>query len=316
MFFNEKTGSVFVMPKDVLKYASGAKKSELKVIMYLFSTNGSFDINDAVQMLGESAESINSALAFWRGTGIISECGEAKESAQPEKAKESLPANKSVLEAGDYTLSDVAKARSDDADFRSVAEFTEKTTGELLNSSKLASLFYLYDSLGMQSDVIMGIVAHCCSQGKNKIRYIVKTAEGIHNDGVESYKELENYFAANKRYAEYETAVKKVIGAGERALTPSEKKLVKTWEEGWKIDKELLPLAYERTIALISKPSLPYMSKILENWHNEGIETAEQAKKYLADKSSEIKNAKNEEKLDKAKKAGFDIEFEDIFEKP
>ncbi len=323
MLYNDGVESVFIMPAKVLEYVGGAKKNELCVIMYLFSKREAFSVENAAKDLGISKESVNSAIAFWRGTGVLSEKedGKINENVSAEKA-EKLPAEEVSPAEKSYTTSELSEARTKDSQFRHLADFTEKTTGELLNPSKLASLLYLYDNLGMQSDVIMGIVAHCCSSGKNKIRYIVKTAESIHNDGVETYKELEAYLSDKRRFAEYDSMVKRIIGAGDRAFTSNEQKFVRIWQDDYRADEELIKFVYERTIAIIAKPSIPYMSKILENLHKEGITSYEEAKAKLGEsdaRKSAPKTAKEkqkEERLERAKKAGFDISFDDIFEQP
>lgn len=312
MFRNNSVDGVFLMPKDVLKCINNAKKTELKLIMYIFAKGDAFTVEDAVRDLSESAGMINSALSFWRGTGIIAEDDDGRVIVKEEKtaAVTETPKQES------YSTLDVANATMNDNDFRQIVKFVEKTLGDLPNASKQAQLYYLYDNLGMQSDVIMGIIAHCAAAGKTQMSYIKKTAEGIHNDGVETYKELECYFAAKEEAKSFETAVKRIIGAGERAFTKSEKALVEKWNKEWKISVELLSVAYERTISLISKPSLPYMSKILEGWHNDGITTATEAEALLEKQGQKLKKESAEEKAEKARMSGFDIDFEDIFEKP
>ena len=313
MYKNNSVDGVFVMPKEILKYINNAKKTELRLIMYIFAKGDSFNVDDASRDLSETPEMINSALAFWRGTGIITETDGGKVSVKQEK---SLPAQKEVQNKESYSTLDVANATMNDGDFRQIVKFAEKTLGDLPNASKQAQLYYLYDNLGMQSDVIIGIIAHCAAAGKTQMSYIKKTAEGIHNDGVETYKELESYLAAKQEYKNFESSVKRIIGAGDRAFTKSEKMLVEKWEKEWKISEELLAVAYERTITLISKPSLPYMSKILEGWHNEGIKTAKEAEELLEKQGQKLKKETSDEKAEKARKAGFDFDFDDIFEKP
>lgn len=312
MFTNNSVDGVFVMPKDVLKYINNAKKVELKIIMYIFAKGDAFNVEDAAHDLSESVEMINSTLAFWRGTGLIVE---TEEGVRVKKEKKTVAVSGTQKEET-YSTLDVAQATMNDDEFRQIVKFVEKTLGDLPNASKQAQLYYLYDNLGMQSDVIMGIIAHCAAAGKTQMSYIKKTAEGIHNDGIETYKELELYFAAKEEYKNFETAVKRVIGAGERAFTKSEKALVEKWEKDWNVSEELLSVAYERTIALISKPSLPYMSKILEGWYNDGIKTAEQAQALLEKQGQKLKKDTADEKAEKARKAGFDFDFDDIFEKP
>lgn len=312
MFTNDSVDGIFVMPKDVLKYINNAKKVELRLIMYIFAKGDSFTVEDAANDLSQTTEMINSALSFWRGTGLIVETDDGIKVKKERKTK-----NLSETRNDDsYSTLDIANASMHDNEFRQIVKFAEKTLGDLPNASKQAQLYYLYDNLGMQPDVIMGIIAHCAAAGKTQMSYIKKTAEGIHNDGVETYKELETYLAAKEEYKNFEAVVKRVTGAGDRAFTKSEKALVEKWEKEWKISEELLHIAYERTISLISKPSLPYMSKILEGWHNEGIKTAEQAESVLLKQGQKSKKETADEKAEKARKAGFDFDFEDIFEKP
>ena len=312
MFNNNSVDGVFVMPKDVLKYINNAKKVELRLIMYIFAKGENFTVEDAAEDLSESVEMINSALSFWRGTGLITE----RDGKVKVKKERVVISSKEEPKQETYSTLDVANATMNDDEFRQIVKFVEKTLGDLPNASKQAQLYYLYDNLGMQSDVIMGIIAHCAAAGKTQMSYIKKTAEGIHNDGVETYKELETYLAAKEEYKNFETAVKRIIGAGDRAFTKSEKALVEKWDKEWNVSTELLSVAYERTIALISKPSLPYMSKILEGWYNEGIKTAQQAEELLEKQGQKLKKETADEKAEKARKAGFDFEFEDIFEKP
>ena len=312
MFTNNSVDGVFVMPKDVLKYIKNAKKTELRLIMYIFAKGDLFTVEDAANDLSESVEMINSCLAFWRGTGLITETDGG---VKVNKEKKTVAVSEPKKEES-YSVLDVANATMNDSEFRQIVKFVETTLGDLPNASKQAQLYYLYDNLGMQPDVIMGIIAHCAAAGKTQMSYIKKTAEGIHNDGVETYKELECYFAAKEESKNFETSVKRIIGAGERAFTKSEKILVEKWEKEWNVTEELLSVAYERTISLISKPSLPYMSKILEGWHNEGIKTAQEAEALLEKQGQKLKKETADEKAEKARKAGFDIDFEDIFEKP
>ena len=99
----------------------------------------------------------------------------------------------------------------------------------------------------------------------------------------------------------------------------AEEKTVKRWESEFESSRELVTYAYERTVSLISKPSLAYMSKILESWHNDGINTAEKAEELLEKQGQLAKKKSADEKAEmteKARKAGFDFDFEDIFEKP
>ena len=194
-----------------------------------------------------------------------------------------------------------------DNEFKALVNYAEHILGTLLNPSRVSTLLYLYDTLGMQCDVLMGIIAHCVSNDKKSLRYIQRCAEGIHNDGVVTYKELEAYFASKRRYAEFESVVKRIIGATDRAFTSKEAKLVSVWQNTYKAKKELIEYAYEKCVSATSKPSIPYMSKILESWYNNGIDTIEKAKNLKQKSVEENKTASG---------SSFDFDISEIFEKP
>ncbi len=311
---NSQTDSVFVMPKEVLKFINNAKKSEIKLILYIFANiNEPFDVSKAAETLCESPESITSSLAFWRGSGIISqEDGGQVVISKDEKAKEETKAKEiSVkVEARPYSTVDVSQALSSDAEFRQLVNYAEHTLGELLNPSKVASLLYLYDNLGMQCDVIMGIIAYCVSIDKGKLRYIEKTAQGIHNDGVVTYKDLESYLSNKKKYAEFEGMVKRVIGAENRSLTTSEIKHIQVWEKEYNAKEDLIKLAYDKTVNAINKPSMAYMSKILESWFKNGLDTVEKVQ------ASQDTNKNTKQTNNSKDNSSFDFSLEDIFERP
>ncbi len=307
---SEITQNVFVMPEKVIDYLKGAKKSETKLIMYIFSHKGeNFSVEEAAKTLSETPESITAALAFWRGTGIVSEVEDAEDIPQTKPVENKEPEIKKELaiKPAGYSTEEIAGVLQSDSEFKELVNYAEHMLGTLLNSSKVSTLLYLYDNLGMQSDVIMGIIAHCVSNDKKSLRYIEKCAEGIHNDGVVTYKELETYLAAKRRYAEYESMVKRIIGAQDRAFTPKEAKLVQMWENTYKAKKELVEYAYELCVSAIAKPSVSYMSKILESWHEQGVDTPEKAKKAKEKKTEETK---------KSSSGSFDFDLSDIFEKP
>lgn len=331
---NCETDGIFVMPKSVIKYLKSAKKAESKLIMYIFANmNGEFDVQKAAEAISESTAVVNAALAFWRGTGIISEIEDGQNNTQtaakdkpnnnadgeipPEvhsensasAAEENANSAVSKPHSVDYDTKDVAEALKNDSEFKQLVNYAEHTLGELLNSSKTASLLYLYDCLGMQCDVIMGIIAHCAEKGKKSLKYIERTAIGIHEDGVVTYKELESYYASKRRYAECENSVKRIIGA-DRALTKAESKLVNTWANVYRTKNELIEYAYELTVNSISKPSVQYMSKIIEDWYNNGVTDVQTAKSLREKKQAQNENDK------KNGDGGLDFDLDDIFERP
>lgn len=316
---DKATGKVFIMPKIDLKYINRAKKSELKILYYIFMKNGDADTEQISRETEESAETVNAALAFWRCAGVIGDDEDAEEGAEsesrPHVSAVSSEAVKSDISAetrkapDSYTLSEIAQAKETDGKFSSLVDYFEKISGHLYNSSEQGIVLYLYDTLGIDFEVIMGVAQYCASMGKSSVRYIQKTVMNITESGVSTFAELESYLSGQKKKNEFRDKVKAIIGAQNRALSKAENIHIDRWQKEYGCSEELVEYAYEKTVAKINKPQVSYMSKILESWHEKGLKTPQAVDEFFAHTASDSPNAeKNDGRLD--------FNLDDIFEKP
>lgn len=306
---NKLTGRVFVMPKIEQKYINRAKKSELKVLYSIFMHGGEIDIKGICAEIEEGEDAVNAALAFWRGAGVIEDSGD--DAGEPEKTiPEDMADAKKVKpkSAGSsYSLHEITSMSQNNKVFASLVSYFEKITGHLYNASEQSLILYLYDTLGIDCEVIMGVAQHCVSIGKNSVRYIQQVCINIHESGVRTYAELENYFASNKKKDDFQSMVKAVIGADDRAFSAAELKHINKWLNEFGCSEELVSFAYEKTIAKINRPQISYMSKILESWYQNGLKTPEQVEEFF--KKGEKKSTGN-------KSGRLEFNLDDIFEKP
>ena len=84
-----------------------------------------------------------------------------------------------------------------------------------------------------------------------------------------------NRFENKKKAKSNEGTVRRIMGIGERSFTTAEKAHIVKWFGEYQSSEELITLAYDKTIASISKPSVPYMSKLLARWYESGYKTAQ-----------------------------------------
>ncbi len=314
---NPYTKLVFIMPRIETRYINRAKKSELKVLYYLFGNEGDFDIAACAAALEETPEAVSAALSFWRGAGVIEEIRADTASAQTDRPSEDLPSEKEkeksrtqdtvqkTAPSSSYTLSEITAARDRNTEFASLVTYLEKLTGHLYNAAEQGIVLYLYDTLGINYEVIMGVAQYCVSKGKSSVRYIQKTTMNIADEGVTTYAELEAYFGAQKSKDEYRNMVRRIIGA-ERALSKNECVHVDAWERCGH-SEELVAYAYEKTVAKINKPQIAYMAKILESWKDKDLMTPAAVDEFFSTSAN---------RHDKSSDGRLEFDLEAIFEKP
>lgn len=296
------------MPKVEQKYLNRAKKTELKVLYSIFMNGECTDADVLCKQTEESKEAVNAALAFWRCAGVIGEsddeeivpCDTVNNVANEEKKQVEAKPNAA------YTLIEIAEVRSRDSKFGSLVDYFEKISGHLYNSAEQGIVLYLYDTLGIDCELIMGVAQYCASIGKNSVRYIEKTVLNITEEGVSTYAELEKYLEKQNKSREFADKVKEIIGAKDRALSRAEKVHISKWHKEYGCSEELVSYAYEKTVAKINKPQVNYMSKILESWHEKGLKTPEEVDSFFA----------STDKPEAASDGRLTFNLDDIFEKP
>ena len=267
-FKNSFVNSVFLLPIEVEKYIKKANAAELRVIIHIFA-NGALtgDEKEIAKACGITESEVYSALSFWRGAGIITY--ETDEKARVTILSDTPIEEKSVS----YTGSELGRAIEENEDIRSLLNLASEKIGKILTPTEQASIYSLVDTLGMDISLVMAIIEYFTSgEEKRSARYIERAAANLFKEGVDTYEKFEYYIAAKEKAKSYEEKVRRIIGAENRAFTSAERKIVEKLSAS-AVSEELITLSYERTVNAIGKPSLSYMSKIIEKWLDDGIKT-------------------------------------------
>ncbi len=236
---------------------------------------GMEDEEKIAEKLGTDKSTAYSAIAFWKGAGILGI--DAKEE-KTEGAPQILPSSKSERGIPSYTSSELARHIDENKEIASLLHYCSKRTERILSPAETGDIVYLVDSVGLTPSMVMTLVNYFADRGKRGIRYIAKSAISIYDEGATDDALLNEYIRKKTEYDSGETFFRTLIGAGGRTLIKKEKAFVERWLVGGKTDKGLIKEAYERTVAKTAKPSVDYMSKILENWEASGYKTPEDVK--------------------------------------
>lgn len=256
---------LIILPRDVQKHLKNAGEAELKVIIYLFA-NPEYTPGEAARELGLSVSEVEAAVAFWRGAGII-EFTDAKAS------KKAAASNISLYQNYDSEI--LSSAVEKDSEFRELCNTISDVTERILNKNDYNSLFYLYDYVGLPSDLICGIAQYCKQEKKFSMQYMMKTALGMYEDGIDSYEKLEQLLARKEKAKSGIGMLRKLCGMGDRELSVKENEFVNNWFVKWDMPYELIKLAYDKTVDNTGKVQFSYMNSILKCWYENGYRTEE-----------------------------------------
>lgn len=284
--------STYAIPTDVAdKYLKIATHTQLKVLLYFMRniSDGidSQKISDALRLDINETED---ALLFWQQCGILTGAT-PKEEPKTVVVKSTLPSRTDVIKRG-----------LEDKQLMFLLREAQLKFGRNLKQNESQLLVSLYDDHGMDPSVILLLLGYAVREGKCNLTFVKKTATHWLESGVETVMDAENLIAEAAKQNLAWSVVQSAFGIERRNPSTKEAELSNLWVNEWKISTELLKAAYDACVDAKTKLSMPYVAKIIESWHKDGITNPEQI-------SSKKKNVKPQGKNDYA---GYDL---DLFEK-
>jgi len=288
---------VLNLPQAVLDSMSRADASTLRVLLALSATHGE-DVTsaDLAQQCGCSEADVDTALAFWRGAGVIeldaskaNAKGAARKKSEPttkEEPKTSEPENapsssqpqvkSSATALPAYTTEELTAVLERRAELRALIDECSHVFGKIFNTHEVSQLIGLADYLGLEEEYLLLLLAHCAKLGKKSLRYAVNLGISLYDDGVTDTAALQECLKARERREEAEGKLRTMFGLGSRALTSKEKKMFDAWTGTHGFTLDAIRIAYEKTVSATGKASVPYANSILERWAAAGLKTVEQ----------------------------------------
>ncbi len=286
---------VLCLPQAVVPLLGRADGDAVKVLLYLAAKGGTSRDKIATE-LAISPDTVNQAVAFWRGTGLIDTDTDGRKRAAP-------PAESATDATGSIRVEDSAKPiRSGANASASLPRYTTEELSALLESRRelaalidecshvfgkvfstheVSILLGIVDYLNVDGEYLLLLLAHCAKIGKKSVRYVETVAFSLYDDGVTDLATLQERLKKREQMEEQEGKIRALFGLNSRALTTKERKMIETWLFTYQYGQDVITRAYEMTVDAIGKPSIPYTNSILERWaaaqlHNlEQIEQAE-----------------------------------------
>lgn len=218
---------------------------------------------------------VRAAVAYWQGTGILTEGAAPLPAAEPKptplaSARELAPST----EAEDAAYIEQEKKHG-------LVDECQRILGRIFNPTEMAVVVGLSQQLGLDDAYILTLCSYCKSRGKDTLRYIERTAFGLFDQGIDTAEALEAHIKGLERAHTLEGALRRLLGAHDRKLTKTEEACLYRWANEFGYGEPVIGLAYDITVDTKQKVSVRYMDAILTRWHGAGCATLAQVEDLL-----------------------------------
>ncbi|MDD4124549.1 MAG: DnaD domain protein [Eubacteriales bacterium] len=266
----------FIMPGEIIPLLSKINETQLKVFVYCMSTC-EFELTSASEGIGVSVADFEDAVKFWIEAGLIS--GGEQTAAAPKRV--------GLIQS--YDGETLAQAMKDEHDFASLKDTVEEMLGKVLNKNDISLLYNIYHFSGLGADFVCTLVAYAVARGKANMRYITQTALSLYDEGVDTYEKLEATLSAKQKHEDMKSRFITLCGFGARKLSAKEESYITRWFTDFDLPFDVIKTAYEKMIDMIGEVKLPYLDKILTDWHERGVRSGEDAQKTQNQRSKGAK---------------------------
>lgn len=176
-----------------------------------------------------------------------------------------------------YSFDECASMLADDPELQQLMGILEVLLAKQLNHSELTVFITLVKWYGLSPSCVALLVEYCGRVGKGSIAYIESVGTGWAEEGITDLDaanaKVERLLASRSAW----TKVRGLLGVPERAPSKKEDEFCCRWLIDWRLEPELISLAYERCVDKKGKLSFSYMNGILDNWQKSGVTTVDEA---------------------------------------
>lgn len=278
--------AMFAVPISVSdKHLKLASAEALKVLLWcLKNSEKQYNITAVGEALKLNEYAVRDALDFWCERGVL--CSTSEIPVAKEPAKKPKAVRSAVVKPG---RDEVARRGLEAPEIAFILRETEQKFGRTLRQNELSTLVWLHDDLGMSASLIMMIVSFAVTEGRANIGFIERTAIDWVNDGVEDIESAEQHLVVMRRSRSAWATVENALGIEHRQPSPAELKMADTWINDWNYSFDIIREAYNVCVNTTSKFSIPYIKKVVSEWHKAGIKTVDDINKLNAKNQPTVK---------------------------
>lgn len=256
---------------------------QLKVMLYILrhgEENLSYDsISDA---LGYDKTDIEDAMIFWAERGLLTKDGKEPENilhieSVSEVKIEPTP-QKEIRKASDIPISrpsyeQIAIRLQECKEFADLFAEAQKALGKTIGYDGQSVLIMMHDSYGLPFEVILMAVEYAVSQKKSGFSSIAKIGKNWSELGIDTLEGAMEYIEEHNIVNETWHKLRSLTDISNRIPTEKQRRMLTCWVKEYGYDADMIYYAYEESVDRTGKMSLPYMDKIIKNWHEKGVKT-------------------------------------------
>lgn len=274
------------------EYLSESNGDFIKVylyILFLSKYNKDIKVNDLSKKLALNFKTIQDALKYWEDLGVITKknTGYILNNLQEiELHKLYKPRLSSAI--------NIEETNQNKYRASAIENINNSFFQGIMSPSWYHDIDLWFKKYNFDEQVMIALFSYCFERSALHRNYIQTVAEAWYNNHITTFNDLDLYYQKQEKLNKMKKDITKKLGLS-RNLTEYEEEYIKKWMIDFSYGLDVIELALKKTTSK-SNFSFDYLDKIISDWHDHNLKSAEEVKQFLVDLKNKNKNIKALEK--------------------
>lgn len=287
IFANISVSEIFI-----LKYMKDMPQEAVKLYMYLLYIEAN-QINIEIETISKeiniSLKDVKASLDYLQEKGLIIMMEEGfyivdlQEKEVMELYTPKVTASKEMIEANQ---------RKNNKREKIINDIESMYFAGNMKAEWYKKIILWFEKYNFSNEAMLGIFSHCFSDEVKPIAYVETVVKSMADKGVITINDLSKQIVNYDKKSKIIKFVKTELNL-HKALTKPQERIVEKWIFDYNYDKEQIKLVIDKTI---NAPNVGfnYLDKIITEWYQQGLKTAEEILKYEKENKEKLEEKKKE----------------------
>lgn len=281
------------------EYFSQSSGTDIKIYLYIqFLSKFDKDIklNDLSKKLNIPLPEVQNSIKHWEEEGIIIKKGNNYELLDLQK----IELDKLYKPKINLSPEDIKKTKENMKRAKVIESINNAYFQGVMSPSWYGDINLWYSKYNFDDEVMFSLFTYCFNKSALHRNYIQRVADGWSQNNIKTSADLDSYFQKQDSLEKLYKTISRKLGIT-RVLTEFEKAFIEKWAVEFGYDMAVIELALKKSTST-TNPTFAYFDKILSDWHERNLKTADDVKGFQENTKNKEKSLKELTKKDKFKK--------------
>ena len=271
------------------EYMSQANGDFIKVylcLVFLSKYDKDINLNDLSKKLDIPLQTIKESLVFWEAQGALTK----KVDGYILNNLQEVELHK--LYTPNLTLSAEDVKKNSDNKYRAQAIecINNMYFQGIMSPAWYSDIDLWFKKYGFDEQVMIQLFQYCFSKSALHKNYVVAVADAWSKNNIKTYEDYEVYSQKFEKLNKIKKEISKKLGRY-TPLTQFEEAFIEKWVIDFNYDLSVINIALKKTTSK-ANPSFDYLDKLISDWHDRNLKTADQVNEFLAQMKQKKNNIK------------------------